>query len=224
MDIQALVAAFLGVTIAEMGDKTQLLTVAFSSKFKPLKVLAGVAAASAASHGMSVLLGSLLALYTPIYCWVQLAAALSFLFFGLWTLKGEKEEEGAACAARYGAVITVFAAFFVAELGDKTQLFTVSLAAKHPHSPVWVLAGAVLGMLTANCAALLAGMTLQKHLSQRRIQYLSAAVFIAFGLIALYQTLTGQFGFPADIALGMSILAGVATGFASQWLLQRKRL
>lgn len=224
MDIQAFVAAFLGVAVAEMGDKTQLLTVAFSSKFKPLKVIAGVAAASAVSHGMAVLLGNLLARYTPIYSWVQLAAALSFLFFGLWALKGEKDEDDAPCVPRYGAVITVFAAFFVAELGDKTQLFSVSLAAKYPHSPVWVLIGAVLGMLAANCIALLAGMTLQKYLSQKRIQYLSAIVFIVFGLIALYQTITGQFGLPVDVALGLSIIAGVATGFASQWLLRRKRL
>lgn len=224
MDIQAAVASFIGVAIAEMGDKTQLLTMAFASKYKAVKVLIGVAIASALSNCMAVALGNLLARYKPIYSWVQLAAALSFLVFGLWTLKDEKDEDAPDSTPRYGAVTTVCMAIFVAELGDKTQLFAVSLSAKYPLSPLSVLAGATLAMVAANSIGLIAGMALQKYLSQKRMKYLSAVVFVVFGLVALFQALTENFSLQTNIALSLVLTAGVLSAFIARILIRRQGL
>lgn len=185
--MEAFIASFALIFLAELGDKTQLLAMAFSMKYGARKVLLGVFLATLLIQALAVGVGSLLAAFIPMKA-VSVIASLSFIIFGIWILKGEKEEEGEEKPSRFGAVTTVVIAFFLAEMGDKTQLAAVSLAAEY--KAVWqVLAGAVLGMVLADGAGILFGMFTRRHLSERKIKIASAAVFILFGLSGFYKLL-----------------------------------
>jgi putative Ca2+/H+ antiporter (TMEM165/GDT1 family) len=127
------VASFLFVVLAEMGDKTQLLAMAFATRFPAKTVLAGVLAATLVNHLLAVVLGSFLTDFIPMNA-VQIAASASFILFGLWTLRGD-ELEGEDRRYRFSPFWTVAVAFFFAEMGDKTQPHR-GAAAKYRQSPV----------------------------------------------------------------------------------------
>ena len=118
------IASFLFVVLAEMGDKTQLLAMAFACRYPAKTVLAGVLAATLVNHLLAVVVGSFLTDFIPMH-YVQIAASASFILFGLWTLRGDKLE-GEDKKYRFSPFWTVAVAFFFAEMGDKTQLATVS--------------------------------------------------------------------------------------------------
>ena len=121
------------------------------------------------------------------------AASLSFIGFGLWTLRGEKPSAPEKKVSRFGLVGTVFAAFFIAEFGDKTQLATISLAAQYRNA-LSVLIGATLGMLVADGVGIAAGVVLGKHIPKRTIKWVSATIFLIFGLIGIYEVLSSKIG------------------------------
>lgn len=185
--MDAFLTALFMVVVAEMGDKTQLLSMAFATRFNAFSVLAGVFIATVLNHALAVIVGTYLAQMIPISA-VQVIAALSFLFFGLWTLRGDKLEGEDKINTKYGPVFTVASAFFIAEMGDKTQLTTVALAARY-HSPVYVLIGTTLGMLIADGLGILVGDYISKKLSQGFIKIASASIFILFGFITLYEAM-----------------------------------
>ena len=116
------------VALAEMGDKTQLLAMAFASRYRWQTVMWAVFLATALNHLLAVLAGKYLAVFVPMR-YVQVAASLSFILFGLWTLKGDRIE-GADVRAGSNPLWTVAIAFFIAEMGDKTQLATMALATR----------------------------------------------------------------------------------------------
>ena len=128
-------ASLIFVVLAEMGDKTQLLAMAFATRYKATTVLWGVFVATALNHLLAVAVGNYLTTFIPL-AWIQIAAAASFILFGLWTLRGDRLE-GEDERFSFSPFWTVAIAFFVAEMGDKTQLATVALAAKY-QSPVAV--------------------------------------------------------------------------------------
>jgi len=183
--VSGFVTSYIFVTLAEMGDKTQLLAMAFAAKYNAAKVLSGVLIATVLNHAAAVAAGRLLSAVIPLRA-VYLLAALSFVIFGLWTIKGDSLSGEADKPSRYGPVLTVAAAFFLAEMGDKTQLATVSLAAQYPNA-LAVLSGTTLGMLTADAAGICIGIIMRRHLPQRTIKWLSAAVFIFFGLSGIFR-------------------------------------
>lgn len=185
--MDAFLTALFMVVVAEMGDKTQLLSMAFATRFNAFSVLTGVFIATVLNHALAVIVGTYLAQMIPISA-VQVIAALSFLFFGLWTLRGDKLEGEDKINTKYGPVFTVASAFFIAEMGDKTQLTTVALAARY-HSPVYVLIGTTLGMLIADGLGILVGDYISKKLSQGFIKIASASIFILFGFITLYEAM-----------------------------------
>lgn len=203
------------VTLAEMGDKTQLLAMAFATRIKASKVLIGVFIATVLNHALAVAVGSLITRFGALEVWIQGIAALSFIFFGLWTIRGDKLEGEDQRKSRYGAVMTVAIAFFIAELGDKTQLATIAIATQFPQNPLVILLGTTTGMLIADGIGIIIGVVLCKRIPERTIKLVSAGAFIVFGLIAVYQVAMN------DLTLGLTLtwvimaaLAAVTAGIA----------
>lgn len=209
------------VTLAEMGDKTQLLAMAFATKYKASKVLVGVFIATVLNHAFAVAAGSFITQYKALDVWIQVFASLSFIFFGLWTIRGDKLEGEENRKTRFGPILTVAIAFFIAELGDKTQLTTIALAAKFPSYPLFVLMGSTTGMLIADAFGIIVGVVMCKNIPARTIKLVSAVVFVLFGFIGSYQIANrelpvGQGWIIAIIAL----LVGV-TGWAAWYLIKK---
>lgn len=220
-------AAFLfaagAVVLAEMGDKTQLLAMAFAAKFRPTKVLLGVFIATVLNHGLAVWVGNLITHLESAQVWIEAVASLSFIFFGLWTIRGDKLEGEQNKKSKFGAVATVAIAFFFAEMGDKTQLATVALATKFPDSPFWVLAGTTTGMLIADGIGIIIGVVLCKKIPERIIKLVSAGVFIVFGLIGCYEVASESFGWStASSAAAIAALA-VISAIAAYLIIKNNR-
>ncbi len=185
--MSAFFASLMLVTIAEMADKTQLLTLSLSCRYPARKVLIGIALAITVLNAGAVLLGDLAGNFLPVTP-VKTVAGLIFLGFGLWTLLSrpaeQAEDESCEIDTHRRAVIAVALAFFVAEMGDKTQLAVLSLAAKYnAFLPVW--AGATLGLLAANGLAIAGGSVLGDRLPERTVRRISGILFVIFGLWTL---------------------------------------
>jgi len=171
------------VVLAEMGDKTQLLAMAFASRYPWQTVMWGVFAATLVNHFLAVVAGNYLTAFVPLR-YIQIAAAASFILFGLWTLRGDRLE-GEDRRFNYSPFWTVAVAFFVAEMGDKTQLATVALAARYESIvPVWL--GTTSGMLVADAIGIIVGIVMGKKIPERLIKWFAALIFIGFGVFGLY--------------------------------------
>ncbi len=179
--------ALVLVFLAEMGDKTQLVALAFATRYAAQTVLAGVFAATLLVHLFSVVLGELIGLALPVF-WVKLSAGAAFVGFGLWTLRGDELEEKEGPASRFGPVVTVAITFFLAELGDKTMLATVTIASQH-HDFIGVWIGSTVGMVGADGLAILVGKVLGKQLPERAIKYGAAAIFLLTGGVTMAEAL-----------------------------------
>jgi Ca2+/H+ antiporter, TMEM165/GDT1 family len=174
------------VVLAEMGDKTQLLAMAFASRIRWQTVMWGVFVATAANHLLAVLAGNYLTSIIPLL-YIKIAAALSFILFGLWTIRGDKLE-GEDERYHFSPFWTVTVAFFMAEMGDKTQLATVALAADfHTIIPVW--SGTTAGMLIADAIGIIIGIVLHKNLPEKQIKWFAAVLFIVFGVWGMYEAI-----------------------------------
>lgn len=176
--------ALVFVLVAEMGDKTQLVALAFATRYPTKIVLAGVFGATLLIHLFSVLIGEAASLALPVF-WIKLAAGLAFILFGLWTLRGDTlGEEEKLAESRFGPLMTVATTFFLAELGDKTMLATITIASQQ-QSFVGVWLGSTLGMVIADGLAIIVGRVMGKRLPERAIKYGATAVFILSGLFTL---------------------------------------
>jgi Ca2+/H+ antiporter, TMEM165/GDT1 family len=137
-----------------------------------------------------------------------LAASVAFIAFGVWTVREEKAEEGSVKLSRFGVVANVGIAFFDAEFGDKTQLATLSLAVQY-QNPVSVLVGATLAMIVADGIGIVIGVVLCRRIPQRKLKWLSAVIFVLFGLAGVYEVLWEKIG------LGYTaIILGLLTAFS----------
>src|SRR5258707_70801 len=153
-----------------MGDKTQLVAMLFALRYRWWVVLAAIAAATTAVHVLSVAIGHSLGAALPTHL-LGLIAGAAFIFFGLWTLRGDSltdEEATRTEKATAPAFFVVFSAFLLAELGDKTMLATITLAADHDWVGVWI--GSTLGMVVADGLAIVVGAVAAKHLAQLLIR------------------------------------------------------
>jgi Ca2+/H+ antiporter, TMEM165/GDT1 family len=184
----ALIASFIFVVLAEMGDKTQLLAMAFAARYSAYKVLLAVFIATIINHGLAVAAGRFLSTVMPMDI-ISFVAAFSFIIFGLWTIRGDKLKGEDKKESRFGPVVTVAIAFFLAEMGDKTQLATISLAVKYQNM-FNVLMGTTLGMVVADAIGIIVGIVMRKHIPEKIIKWFSAAVFILFGLAGIYKVLS----------------------------------
>lgn len=178
--------ATLYVLIAEMGDKTQLVALAFATRYKASVVLAGVFLATLLIHLFSVLLGEAAGFALPEF-WIKLLAGIAFVGFGVWTLRGDElGDEEKLQKGKFGPLMTVAITFFLAELGDKTMLATITIASQQ-QSFVGVWLGSTVGMVIADGIAIIVGKVMGKKLPEKLIKYGSAAVFIVTGLYTIYQ-------------------------------------
>ena len=208
------------VVLAEMGDKTQLLAMAFATKYKASKVMIGVFIATVFNHALAVAVGNYITRFDSAQVWIQGIASLSFIFFGLWTIRGDKLEGEENRTTKYGAIATVTVAFFLAEMGDKTQLATIALAAKFPGNPVWVLMGTLTGMMIADAIGIFVGVVMCKKIPERTVKLVSAGAFILFGFIGSYQVAAGQLHMgTANIVISMMILFAL-TGISAYFLIR----
>lgn len=189
----AFFTSFFLVALAEMADKTQLLTLSLACRYPPRKVLLGVALAIGLLNLVAVAAGALLGQLLPIM-WVKVSAGVLFIGFGVWTLLAKSEEdEGEDYKTGPGrnAVLAVMGAFLIAEIGDKTQLATFSLAARYEtwlaYGLVWL--GATLGMLLANSLAIGGGALLAKRMPRRLLMRLSGALFLVVGVWTILEAL-----------------------------------
>ena len=184
----------LAVAIAEIGDKTQLLALLLAARFRrPWPIIAGIFVATVLNHALAGWLGALVASHlTPdVLRWI---VAGSFLAIGLWTLKPDKIDEDSETLPARGAFVATVIAFFLAEIGDKTQIATVVLAAKSP--VLWpVVLGTTIGMLLANVPVVLLGSRFAAKLPLKAARMTAAALFIA---LALWVAVRGM---PAETAL-----------------------
>jgi putative Ca2+/H+ antiporter (TMEM165/GDT1 family) len=190
--VAAFTASFLLIVLAEMGDKTQFLAMSLATRYNPYKVLFAIFLATVLNFGIVVLIGQFLTTIMPLYI-ISLAASLSFIGFALWILRAEKPKDEAEKASKFGIIGAVSVPFFIAEFGDKTQLATISLAADYQNA-LSVLIGATLAMLVADGIGIAVGVVLGKHIPEKTIMWVSAAIFIVFGLAGAYEVLPQKIG------------------------------
>lgn len=212
------------VVLAEMGDKTQLLAMAFATKYKASKVLSGVFIATVLNHALAVVVGNFITRFEAAQIWIQAIASLSFIFFGLWTIRGDKLEGEQNRTTKFGAVITVAIAFFIAEMGDKTQLATIALAAKFPADPIGILVGTTTGMLIADGIGIIIGVVMCKKIPERTIKLISAGAFIFFGLIGSYQVAGDMLHLTLWAIIVCMISIIIITGIAAYFLIKNDTL
>lgn len=184
--MDALLTSTAVVALAEIGDKTQLLAILLATRFrKPVPIILGILVATLANHFCAALLGASVA---SIFRngWFQLVVALSFLAMAAWTLIPDKIDDLDEKPPRFGAFLTTAVAFFLVEMGDKTQIATVALGARFQQVELVTL-GTTLGMLIANVPAVYLGHELIRRVPLRAVRMVAALLFTAIGLWLLVQ-------------------------------------
>ena len=183
--LEAFLVSAGAVTLAELGDKTQLLALLLAVRFRaPVAVIAGIVTAVLANHLLAGAVGTLLAsvLSPGVLRWLLVA---SFVATAVWMLVPDKEPAGGERRGRYGAYGTTVITFFLVEMGDKTQVATLALAAKY-HALVPVVAGTTLGMLIADVPAVLLGRVVAERIPVKVMHRVGAALFLALAALTLF--------------------------------------
>ena len=219
--LSALFLSFAVIFVAELGDKSQLMAMTFALRHRWWVVLSGITVATTAVHLISVAVGHYLGAALPTHL-LGVLAGFAFVLFGLWTLRGDKLSDDEATRAQRTAAPAFFAvtsAFLLAELGDKTMLATITLAADHDWVGVWI--GSTVGMVAADALAILVGALAGKHLPERFIQLTVAALFLVFGVAMLME---GAFpAAPAVAIVGISLAVVLMAATATRALPPRLR-
>ncbi|MDY0013496.1 MAG: TMEM165/GDT1 family protein [Rhodocyclaceae bacterium] len=184
--MEAFLTATALVAVAEIGDKTQLLSFVLAARLRrPMPIIAGILVATLLNHAFAGAVGNWVARVVPA-AWTTWIVGLTFIVFGLWALIPDKlEDEGATFKhATWGVFATTSLAFFLAEMGDKTQFATVALGARFPE--LWaVVLGTTLGMMIANVPAVIIGEKLAHRLPLDKIRWAAAALFVLTGALTL---------------------------------------
>jgi putative Ca2+/H+ antiporter (TMEM165/GDT1 family)/protein-S-isoprenylcysteine O-methyltransferase Ste14 len=177
----AFAVSFGVVFVAELGDKSQLMALTFATRYRALPVLIGITIATTVVHAVSVAVGHGLGSALPTG-WIALVAAVAFFGFGAWTLRGDTltDDERAKAERSTGSAVAVSSvAFFLAELGDKTMLATITLATQYGWFGTWI--GSTVGMVAADALAIVVGGQLARHLPEKAIKYGAGGLFFLFG-------------------------------------------
>jgi putative Ca2+/H+ antiporter (TMEM165/GDT1 family) len=187
--LDAFLLSFAVIFVAELGDKSQLMALAFATRYRAIHVLIGISLATLLVHLGSVVLGHTVASVLPTRA-IAVAAGIAFFVFALWTLRGDslgEKDEARAVRAAGSIIFSVGVAFFLAELGDKTMLATITLATREEPIGTWL--GSTAGMVAADAIAIAIGKLLGTRLPERLIRYGAAAAFAVFGAILLAEAL-----------------------------------
>jgi putative Ca2+/H+ antiporter (TMEM165/GDT1 family) len=186
--MDAFLTSTLLVAVAEIGDKTQLLAIVLATRFRrPLPIVLGILVATLTNHALAAFAGQVAATLIDGR-WFRVAVAASFVAMGLWTLVPDKLDEDEQPRSRGGVFLTTLVAFFLVEMGDKTQLATVALGAQFANL-VAVTAGTTLGMMLANVPAVWLGHALVQRISLRAVRIVAALSFVAVGAWMLVEAL-----------------------------------
>jgi Ca2+/H+ antiporter, TMEM165/GDT1 family len=185
--MEALLTSMGVVALAEIGDKTQLLAFVLAARFKkPIPIIAAIFCATVVNHGLAGALGAwITSMLTPdVLRWVL---GVSFLGMAVWTMIPDKiEEEESQVAKHLGVFGATLVTFFLAEMGDKTQIATIAMAA-HFSSPLMVVIGTTLGMLIADVPAVFVGDRFSKKIPMKLVHSIAAIMFAVMGVLALLQ-------------------------------------
>ncbi len=185
--MEAFLTSTAVVALAEIGDKTQLLAILLATRFrKPMPIVAGIFAATLANHFLAALVGAQVAAILDGQ-WFRYAIAISFIAMAAWTLIPDKLDDGDQKPARFGAFVTTLIAFFLVEMGDKTQVATVALGARF-YDVIPVTMGTTLGMMIANVPAVFLGHEVLKFVPLHIVRRIAAGLFLVIGLWVLAQT------------------------------------
>ncbi|MFC0316164.1 TMEM165/GDT1 family protein [Gordonia phosphorivorans] len=203
--IAATILGFGVIFVAELGDKSQLMALTYALRYRWWVVLGAILVATTAVHAVSVFFGHFLGASIPADM-MSIAGGLAMLAFALWTLRGDEltDDETSRAARVSGSVfLAVMSAFMLAELGDKTMFATITLATDNNWLGIWI--GSTLGMVAADAVAIVVGRLLGKHLPERLIALIAAALFFGFAVWLLVEGLVG-----ASLPLLIGTLAAVA--------------
>lgn len=183
--MDAFLGSTLAVAIAEIGDKTQLLSLFLAARFpgRHVAIISGIFLATLLNHALSAWLGVLLMQWIPAH-WAPWLIGGSFILIGLWLLIPDKEDDTPSPLDRYGPLLATTVLFFLAEIGDKTQIATVVLAA-HYQDLGQVILGTTVGMLAANVPVVLAGGWLMQKLPLKLARWMACGLFLLLGVLAL---------------------------------------
>jgi putative Ca2+/H+ antiporter (TMEM165/GDT1 family) len=184
--VWAFALSFAVIFVAELGDKSQLMAMTLAARYRPLPVLAGITVATAVVHAVSVGLGAAIGVALPTDV-IAVLAGVAFLFFAAWTLRGDElsEEEKAGGRSARSVFVASTVTFFLAELGDKTMLATITLATREGLFGTWL--GSTLGMVAADALAIGVGILLGRHLPERVIRIGAALTFVVFGVLLILE-------------------------------------
>lgn len=189
--MHAFLLSFGVIFVAELGDKSQLMALAFAARYRAVAILIGITIATALVHAMSVIIGAVVGAALPTRA-LSIVAGLAFFVFAAWSLRGDTLGEDEARRARRtdrSAIVAASVAFFLAELGDKTMLATITLATSEGLLGVW--AGSTLGMIAADALAILVGNQMGARLPERAIRIGAFIAFVVFGVILVVEGIRG---------------------------------
>jgi putative Ca2+/H+ antiporter (TMEM165/GDT1 family) len=186
--MEAFLVSITTISVAEIGDRTQLLSLVLAARYRrPWPIIAGILCATVANHAaagfVGVWFGSLLKPQV-----LQIVVGVSMIVMALWTLKPDKLDENAGTAGAMGAFLATLTSFFIAEIGDKTQIATLALAAAYPNL-LAVVAGTTAGMMLANVPVVFLGKAFASRLPLKAIHLGAAALFAILGVIFLGRAL-----------------------------------
>jgi len=187
--LHAFLLSFGVIFVAELGDKSQLMALAFATRFRTVPVLVAITGATAIVHLASVGIGAVLGAALPTTA-MSVIGGLAFLFFGAWTLRGDElseEDEKSTHLSSKHVIMAVGTVFFLAELGDKTMLATITLATDNGVVGTW--AGSTVGMVAADALAIWVGKALGERLPEKAIKIGASLAFFAFGIVMLIDAL-----------------------------------
>ncbi len=186
--LEPILISTLVVALAEIGDRTQLLAIVLATRFRrPVPIILGILVATLANHGLAAVVGYLVGDFLKGH-WFQYVVALSFFATAVWTLIPDKEDDLPKETSHFGVFVTTLLTFFVVEMGDKTQIATVALAARF-HQILLVAAGTTLGMMAANIPAVLLGEAATRIVPLKWVRIGAALVFAGLGVWTLIEAI-----------------------------------
>jgi len=183
--MEAFLSSTFAVAVAEIGDKTQLLALFLVTKYgRPYIISLGVLLATLVNHALSAWFGAWLGNQLPTQ-YIPWVLSASFVIVAIWLLIPDKEDDDESRFSQYGPLVATLILFFLAEIGDKTQIATVILAAKYQNEAMWVVAGTTFGMLLANVPVIFAGKWLMQKMPMALAHKLAFALFFTLGIVTL---------------------------------------
>lgn len=189
--MEAFLSSTLAVAVAEIGDKTQLLALFLVSKYgRPYVISLGVLLSTVLNHALSAWIGAWLGDKIPPQ-YIPWIISLSFLAVAIWLLVPDKEDDDMGKFSQYGPLVATCVLFFLAEIGDKTEIATVILAAQYQDAVTWVVAGTTLGMLIANVPVIFAGQWLMQRIPLKLAHRCAFVLFLSLAVITLAKAYMG---------------------------------